>query len=131
VPADWLGIQSRMQKLEVRLINSVIDQAIREGRTTPAQRAFWSSQLAEDFDGKSVELANAAKVIKTDQRSEDFKAESLRQSEQTSRGNEVLRLVRTKMEQGLNYDQAWMAVKEENQNLFAMMEQPGNTGKGA
>jgi phage I-like protein len=131
VPADWLGIQSRVQRLEVRLINSVVDQAIREGRATPAQRGFWSSQLAEDFDGKSVALANAAKVAKTDSRSENFKAESLRQSEQNSRSNEVLGLVRTKMEQGLNYDQAWMAVKEENQNLFAMMEQPGNPAQGA
>jgi hypothetical protein len=122
--ADWPAMETRMQKLEERLINSVVDQAIREGRTTAAQRGYWSSQLAEDFDGKSAELANAVPAVKTERRANDFKVEAERHSERASASSEVLRLVKMKTDQGLDYDRAWCAVKDEHQNLFTLMQQP-------
>jgi phage I-like protein len=122
--ADWPAVETRMQKLEERLINSVVDQAIREGRTTAAQRGYWSAQLAEDFDGKSAELANVVPVVKTERRANDFKSEAERHSERASASSEVLRLVKMKTDQGLDYDRAWCAVKDEHQNLFTLMQQP-------
>ncbi len=122
--SEWLEMQSRMERLEQRLITTVLDNAIQAGRVVPAQRTYWAAQLAEDFETKSAELANAGKVLKTDRRVEEFMLESQRQDESAARRKQIQRLMASKTAKGLSYDQAWEELKEEHPALFSSMQQP-------
>jgi hypothetical protein len=117
-------LAARLDRLENRLITVVIDNAITSGRITPAQRGYWTAQLAGNFEEKSAQLANSGKALKTDRRVEDFMSMTEQRDATNSRKKQLTRLIDAKTAQGLSYDQAWEEVKEENPGLFASMQQP-------
>jgi hypothetical protein len=114
----------RLDRLENRLITVVIDNAISTGGIAPAQRGYWTPELAGDFEEKSAQLANSGKALKTDRRVEDFMATTEQRDATNSRKKQLTRLIDAKTAQGLSYDRAWEEVKEENPGPFASMQQP-------
>jgi hypothetical protein len=114
----------RMERLENRLITVVIDNAISSGRIAPAQRGYWTIELANNFEEKLPQLANAGKALKTDARLENFMAMTEQRDATKSRKKQLEKAIKAKMADGLTYDEAWEEIKEENPGLFASMQQP-------
>jgi phage I-like protein len=115
----------RIGRLEKRLVAVVIDNAVSSGRIAAAQRSYWTRELAENFEEKSTELANASPALKTSARPESFAQMGDGGGEAPVRRKQLERLLKTKMDrEGLSYDEAWEQVKEENPGLFASMQRP-------
>lgn len=104
-------------------IGILLDNAVRDGRVTPATRQQWNDDLVKDFDGKVTALANAPKVIATG--NPITQDAGKRKTETASRQDRVLSLVNAEISKnGGDYDAAWNTVKLANPDLFAQMHQP-------
>ena len=101
----------------------LVNEAVVAGKVLPADVDSWQSDLEADFDGKSVELANAKQTIKTAQKAGNLGGRN--GETQAGTDTEILTLVNEKREKtGLDYHNAFLAVKRESPSLFAKEEKP-------
>lgn len=105
----------------------LVSNAIASGRITPAQKDQWLSDLAANFEAKSVELSNMQPTLHVTPITGSL---GTRKPEiQTSR-EKVLTLVNQRMtDHSEDYETAFAAVRKENAALFSTMKQPTPTTK--
>ncbi|HYE32911.1 MAG TPA: phage protease [Methylomirabilota bacterium] len=121
-------LQNQLNTLNHRFLNTLLDNAILSGKILPTEREHWLQQLDRDFDNKSLELANAKPMIKT-QFSRAFRnAQGSSTADERDRRKQVSRLVEDRMrKEGVDYNTAWADVKEAHPELFNTMQQPTTT----
>jgi len=99
-------------------ILGALDQALADGRITPAMRGAWQKRLAEDFEAGSVALANEKGAMKTGEVRKpavsDGGAHELNVTQQ------IIALANEKIHAnpGLTFDVAYGKVKAERPDLF-------------
>lgn len=118
-------LEHQIQTLNQRFINVMVDTAVVQGKILPTEREHWVTQLANNFDAKSVELTNAKPILKTafnrtfpnrNNRSSDDDA-----AEFQARQKQIKSLVNKKMtEEGIDYTAAFIALKGEHPELFGV-----------
>lgn len=108
-----------------------LDNAVKAGKITAAQRAEWETKLTENWDENSKALANTAPAIKTTARTAEMGSRRgmlANEGDVRSRQAKIQGLVNTKMKGGMDYDSAFAAVKAENASLFNEMVEPSTEG---
>jgi phage gp29-like protein len=108
----------RMSPLKLASMEVVIEEALANGRLTPDRIVSMQHELAEAWDVGVAKLRTAPIVMHTRAYTEKLgarKNESMRFSNRRMRVHE---LVQKRMREGMSYDQAWNAVKEEHPGLF-------------
>ena len=94
----------------------LVNEAVTDGKVLPADKDRWVTELEENFDKKSLALANARRVLKVDRETGDLGSRS---SKTMAKQDQILELVNEKQEKtGKSYDDAWLAVKKEHPELF-------------
>ncbi len=121
LPVRPLANEAGPQSEPIRLL---IENALRDGRLTPAQIPFWVRALAHDFPAQSERLEKAAPVIHTRTITGQFGSRRLSLANQPSRAACLSQLIREAMKAGRTYDEAWEWVKKNHPGLFEEMEQP-------
>lgn len=106
----------------------VLDNAVRAGQITPADREATEKELNADFEGTVKKLANS-KGMKTESRLKGagHRRVTLSNDEDQAmrqRGAKVKTLVNEKLSKGMSYDDAYRAVRLENAALFEEMIEP-------
>jgi hypothetical protein len=107
-----------MSPLKLASMEVVIEEALANGRLTPDRIVSMQHELAEDWDVGIAKLRAAPIVMHTRAYTEKLgtrKNESMRFSNRRMRVHE---LVQERMREGMNYDQAWNAVKDGHPGLF-------------
>lgn len=103
-------------------IELLVNAAVSDGRVTLADKPKWLADLAADFDGNLVALANAKQVLHTESKTKDL---GTRKAEALSRTDRVLALVNERMTKNReDYLTAFTNVKKDNAALFAEMNKP-------
>jgi len=105
-------------------IELLVNQAVADGRITPAQKPQWLGDLesAEDFDAKAAALANAKPAIKTQSHTQNL---GDREGKTQSNQEKILALVNERMNparHGADYHDCFQAVKREHPDLFGQEE---------
>jgi phage I-like protein len=112
-------------------IELLLDNAQAAGKFTPAQRPQWAADLDKDFEGKSLELANAKPVLNTRPRTDSLgtrNADAQAARDATLRRDKVLMLVNERIAKtGEAYEQAFAAIRKEHAALFADMRTPSKS----
>lgn len=128
--------QTEHGKTKTALANAIkqrntlaLDNAVKAGKITAAQRAEWETKLTEDFETNSKALQNSKPAIKTEARTagsgnrrvtlSNDEDQAVRQRQAKVKG-----LVNEKMAKGMDYDSAYSAVRLENSALFEEMIEP-------
>ncbi|MCL1921986.1 MAG: phage protease [Kiritimatiellaeota bacterium] len=100
-------------------IGATLDQALADGRITPAQRGAWEERLTRDFAAGSVALANEKPAVKTAELGKPPRV-SDGGAQEASVAQQILALANEKMhkQSGLPFDRAYAQVKAERPDLF-------------
>jgi hypothetical protein len=99
---------------------TIINEAIRSGRATEAERATLASQFANDFNGAAAALtARAATQLKTASAAGHVQpGTGAAASNMQERQHQALQLINAKVSEGMPYNQAFDAVKKARPELF-------------
>jgi hypothetical protein len=114
------NVRSEIANLNSRLLTVMIDNAISDGRITPAQRESWFAELDRDFATKSVQLANTARVLKTQDSLENY-ARRIDPNSKDALQKRLQNAVQDEEKKGKTYDQAWTHVRREYPGLFTAL----------
>jgi phage I-like protein len=115
------GLETNLANEKSAKVKLALDNAIKSGKITAAERAKWEIDLANDFQGKLVELENKTAVLAVESKTKNLGA---RNSQETSRIDQVVGLVNERMTKTKEpYEMAFANVKKENPQLFAEMKQ--------
>lgn len=96
----------------------LVNEAIVAGKIESEKSDKWIEDLTKDFEGKSVELGNATKLMKTDSQTKKLGSRS-NEGQETS-GERIVALVNQELHdnKGMVYHDAYMKVKRLNADLF-------------
>jgi hypothetical protein len=108
----------RISPLKAASIEVVIEEALANGRLTPDRIVSMQHELAEDWDVGIAKLRAAPIVMHTRAYTEKLGARKNDWMRFSNRRIRVHELVQKRMKEGMSYDQAWSAVKEEHPALF-------------
>lgn len=112
---------SELRTAQARLISMILDNSIRAGQITLAQRAEWQSKLQQDLAAAEAALANCAPALNTTSVTRDLgEQKQLLANEQTWRA-ELVAYLAEKQASGMSYDDAWTLAKKERSALFEQM----------
>jgi hypothetical protein len=100
-------------------IREAIEDALANGRLAPGRIVEMQHELAEDWEVASAKLRAAPIVMHTRAYTEKLGARKNESGRFSNRRSRIQEQVAHKMSQGLGYDQAWGAVKEEHPALFS------------
>lgn len=100
--------------------NTLINEAIRSGRATEAERATLASQFANDFNGAAAALtARAATQLKTTSTAGHVQpGTGAAASTVQGRREQAQQFINERMSKGATYDDAFKAVQAERPELF-------------
>ena len=122
------ALKTEKQSLESTLANEktakialVLENAIKTGKITAADKSKWEADLANDFTAKLAEIGKLTPVMNVASVTKNL---GCRNSTELSRINQVVALVNeriAKTKEG--YEVAFANVKRENAQLFAEMKQ--------
>jgi hypothetical protein len=105
--------------------DTLLDNALADGRITAAQRPEWATRLETNFANESAVLARLTPVLKTKALTQDFGARKAEIANTTERRDALDTLVKAEMAaNGGDYDRAFATVQRANPALFAAMKQP-------
>jgi hypothetical protein len=105
-------------------IGLLLDQAVREGRITAAQRPEWAGKLTADFANETEQLARVKPTIKTAAATEGMGGRKVEIANSRERIAKVQDLVAELQGKGLSYDAAFARVRQEHAALFEQMHVP-------
>lgn len=110
-------------------VDLILDQALQEGRITPAQRPQWASELAAlagtAFDEKVKALANEKVQMNTRAQTATLGARKNEADQNADLTQQVVALCNEKMRATqCSYDEAFAAVRREKPELFERMKRP-------
>lgn len=111
-------------------VGLILDQALQEGRITPAQRPQWATDLealqGKAFDDKVAALANERSQMSTRAQTANLGARKNEADQTADLTQQVVGLVNERMAKHPheNYDQAFNAVRREKAELFERMKAP-------
>ncbi len=92
-------------------VNIMLDNAIADGRISPAARPAWAKRLAEDPANGAIALANE-KPLKTMSVTGNLNQAAANGSDS------IMALANEKVAKGMSFELAWAAVKRERPELF-------------
>jgi hypothetical protein len=99
-----------------------------QGKILPTELEHWMTQLANNFDVKSAELANAKPALQTQFQRTFNNADRTATLESKERSAKLQRLVADQMrKEGVDYDTAWQDMKKAHPEIFNSMHQPDPT----
>jgi phage I-like protein len=104
-----------------------LDNAVKAGKITAAQRAEWETKLTDNWDENSKALENTKTVVKTEAKTAGMggrRGMLANEGDVRTRQQKVQGLVNAKMKAGMDYDSAYAAVKTEHAQLFNEMVEP-------
>jgi len=126
-------LNKKVTKLETDFANErsarrdlLLDQALHEGRISPAEKPEWKGKLDADFANESVKLAKKAPVLKTTTQTGNLGQRTAEFGNVRERQIKVAELVNEEQRKnpGMSYDDAWNKVRRDNKALFDQMQQP-------
>lgn len=104
--------------------NMLLDQALADGRITPAQRPEWAGKLAADFANETGNLAKLTPQAQT-KSGVDLTGRKAEMANMAERSQKVQDLVQQEINKnGLSYDAAYRRVQADNPALFEAMKKP-------
>jgi hypothetical protein len=119
-------LENQVKSLSTARNTILLDNAIADGRITPAQRTAWAADLENSFDAKSVELSKlqAKTTLPTQSKTGDLgpRREELENAQQKQQ--QIQAKVQEKVRAGMDYDTAFNQVRLENAALFQGMAEP-------
>jgi len=126
------GLQSRVSASETAFSNErkarieqLLDQAVADGRLTPASRPEWASKLETNFANETTALSKLTATMKTRASTGDLGQRKADLANMQDRQLKVQELVTDRMKtKGEAYDTAFANVRRENPALFQSMQQP-------
>ena len=132
--AEIAGLKTGLKTIEVKFANErkarvalVLDQALAEGRVTPAERPAWAAKLEADLDSNLAVLANEKPKMKTRAETANGGARKIEIANVQERAAKVQGLVSKRMKEfGEDYDAAFANVRREQPALFAEMVKRGD-----
>lgn len=106
--------------------DALLDQALVEGRITPADKPDWKKKLDADFANESATLAKKEPVMKISTRTGALGQRTAEIANVQERQAKVAEMVNETMEKNsrLSYDDAFAKVRREHKALFDQMQAP-------
>ncbi len=102
-------------------IEMILDEAIREARIRPSEKANWESELRENFSESLETLANARPLLNT----RSCTAELAGNHFGTSGQRRFLEVVNDRMDRtGEDFTTAWSNAKKDRRDLFESLSEP-------
>ena len=105
-------------------ITVLLDNAIADGRITPAQKPKWKTDLENSFDTKAPELLGLQPTVKTSSKTTDVGNRRVNLANEAERLATIQAEVNKKVSTGMDYDSAYAAVQREQKALFDQMQKP-------
>lgn len=112
---------SDLATTQARLIAMILDNSIRDGRITLAQRDEWKTKLEADLTAAETALANQAPALNTTSQTRELGNQKEIFANEATRRSELLAFISEKQAAGMDYDAAWALAKKERAALFEQM----------
>jgi Mu-like prophage I protein len=125
------GLESQLTEVRTALANErkeritlILDNAVREGRITIAQRPQWATDLEKDFAGKSVALANEKPKLNTQSRTNGLGTRSS-QAHTPEVQDQCIALANERMATAkCSWNEAWKWAQGQKPDLFERLNEP-------
>lgn len=103
------------------LINSAIEEALSQGKITPAEEAEWQGRLANDLEQGRRALQQQTGAMRVNAETDGLQQRREEMAGAVNRQGRLRELVRAQMAQGMSYDDAWHHVKSTRPILFEQL----------
>lgn len=120
-----VGIERAQETVHAPLTRearAALQNAIASGRLLPCDIARWQERLSNDYATAAPELEKAPAAFHVRSCTEGLRFRREERALRSNRRSYLLEQVRRKMRDGMEYDQAWQALKAERPQLFEAAE---------
>jgi phage I-like protein len=119
---DLSNAVARADVAQTRLIGMLLDNAIRDGRVTLAQRADWQTKFEKDFAAAEMQLANQQPTLNTESKTRELGNQKNAYDTEATRRAALVGYITEQQAKGLSYDEAWSKAKVARADVFANMK---------